>query len=105
MTDLDPEDTAAMRRENGGRDFRLFLRQQIANGQARRVAPPAVKPPPPPGHQHGAWPAGARPPDPPPRRHTEADWQYALDRYRTGHGHDNDPCHCGSCPPTTKENQ
>lgn len=95
--DLDPEDTAAMRRENGGKDFRLFLRQQIANGQARKVQQPEVKPPKPPGYQPGAWPTGTRPPDPPPTRHTEADWQRALSRYRLGYGHDTDPCHCGSC--------
>ncbi|MFD7861826.1 hypothetical protein [Streptomyces sp. NPDC059783] len=103
MTDLDPEDTAAMRRENGGRDFRLFLRQQIADGRARRTAPAAVKPPPPPGRIPGAWPAGATPPAPRPRRHTDADWLHALDRNRLGHGHDTDLCHCGSCPTTTKE--
>lgn len=100
--DLDPEDTAAMRRENGGKDFRLFLRQQIANGQARKTQQPTAKPPKPPGYRVGAWPAGTRPPDPPPSRHTPADWQLALDAYRDGSGHDNDSCHCGSCPPTTK---
>ncbi|MDX3329733.1 hypothetical protein PV405_34650 [Streptomyces sp. ME02-6979-3A] len=100
--DLDPEDTAAMRRENGGKDFRLFLRQQIANGQARKTQAPAVNPPKPPGYRVGAWPDGARPPDPPLSRHTDADWQHALGQFRLGAGHDNDPCHCGSCPTTTK---
>ncbi|WP_405461537.1 hypothetical protein OG786_29130 [Streptomyces sp. NBC_00101] len=97
MTDLSPEDTAAMRSENGGKDFRLFLRQQIADGQARKTQQPTVKPPKPPGFRPGHWPAGTRPPDRRPVRHTAADWQRELDRYRLGHGHDNDPCHCGTC--------
>lgn len=100
MTDFDEADIAAMRREG---DLRGFMRDQLRAGMNRKTAPPAVKPPPPPGHMPGAWPAGTRPPDPPPRRHTDADWLYALDRYRAGHGHDIDPCHCGSCPTTTKE--
>jgi hypothetical protein len=94
VTDFDAADVAAMRKEG---DLRGFLRDQLRAGRNRKVQQPEAKPPKPPGYQHGAWPAGARPPDPPPSRHTEADWQLALDRYRSGHGHDNDPCHCGGC--------
>lgn len=104
MTDFDEADIAAMRREDPA-DLRRFMRDQLRAGQARKVAPPVVKPPKPPGYQPGAWPTGARPPDPPPNRHTEADWQHALDRYRLGHGSDTDPCHCGSCRPTTQEDR
>lgn len=102
MTDLDPEDTAAMRRENGGKDFRLFLRQQIAAGQARRTTPVAAKVPPPPSHRPGAWPVGTRPPDPLKPQPPGA-WAAAVDRDRAGLGSQNDPCECGGCPPPTKE--
>ncbi|MGW9299645.1 hypothetical protein ACWHA3_02305 [Streptomyces cyaneofuscatus] len=90
MTDFDASDIAAMRREG---DLRSFLRDQLRAGRAQKTAPPAP-PPKPPGYRPGAWPAGTRPPDP---RPTAADWQQELDRYRTGQGHDNDPCHCGNC--------
>ncbi|MEV6854779.1 hypothetical protein AB0M89_13330 [Streptomyces microflavus] len=93
MTDFDASDIAAMRREG---DLRSFLRDQLRAGRTKTTAPPAP-PPKPPGHRPGHWPTGTRPPDPRPTRHTAADWQQELDRYRTGHGHDNDPCHCGTC--------
>lgn len=100
MTDFDEDDIAAMRREG---DLHGFLRDQVRAGRNRRAVPPAVKPPALPGHRPGAWPAGTRPPDPRPNRHTEADWWHALDLYRLGH--DTGPCHCGSCLPTTEEDQ
>lgn len=86
MTDAwEPEvdDIAAMRRENGGRDMRAFMRQQIADGRARRTEQP-TKPVAPqvPGHRPGAWPPGTRPPDPPPPVGTPAEWQQAVDDYR-----------------------
>lgn len=79
MTDFDEADIAAMRREG---DLRSFMRDQLRAGVNRKTAPPAVKPPPPPGHKPGAWPAGARPPDPPPQNHPPAAWEGALDEYR-----------------------
>lgn len=105
MTDIDRDDVAAMRSENGGKDFRLFMRQQIRDGQARRGKPTPVKPAAPPGYRPGAWPSGTSPPGP--LRDRGADWDHALNRYRAGLGSDRDPCHCGACPPpdkTTEEN-
>ena len=100
MTDFNEADIAAMRKEG---DLRGFLRDQLRAGKSRTGQQPAVKPTPkPPGYRVGAWPAGARPPDRPPSRHTDQDWRYAIDAYRAGHGSDKDPCHCGSCPTTTK---
>lgn len=103
--DVDPDDVKAMRRENGGADFRAFMRQQITNGKARREKPAPVKPPPPPGHRPGAWPVGTRPPDPPPA-HPPGLWAAALDRLRTG-TQDHRPCECGTCTPDddTEENR
>lgn len=82
MSDIDPDDVAAMRRENGGKDFRLFMRQQIAEGQARRTQPPKTVTPKPPGHRPGAWPSGTSPPGPVPNPHTAAEWNAALADYR-----------------------
>lgn len=93
MTDFDASDIAAMRREG---DLRSFMRDQLRAGRTGKAAPP-VPPPKPPGFRPGHWPTGTRPPNPRPTRHTPADWQQELDRYRTGQGHDNDPCHCGNC--------
>lgn len=104
---IEPDDVRAMRRENGGKDFRLLLRQQIREGNARRENPaPAVAPPKPPGYRAGAWPAGTRPPDPPPAQPPGA-WTAALEAYRahivaTEHRDrlDADPgqtCHCTPC--------
>ncbi|GAA2929492.1 hypothetical protein [Streptomyces enissocaesilis] len=103
--DVDPDDVKAMRSENGGRDFRAFMRQQIADGKARRTKPTPVKPPPPPGHRPGAWPTGTRPPDPPPAL-PPALWDAALHRLRTS-TQDRTPCECGTCTPDddTEENQ
>lgn len=97
MTDIDPDDVAAMRRENGGKDFRLFMRQQIRDGQARRDKParPAAAPPPP-GYRPGAWPQGTSPPGPLKPQPPGA-WDHALERYRRGEGRKSDPCHCGGC--------
>lgn len=63
MTDVGPEDMAALRREG---DRGRFFRDLIAEGKSRRTTPPKPVAPRPPGHKPGAWPAGARPPDPPP---------------------------------------
>lgn len=93
MTDFDASDIAAMREQG---DLRSFMRGQLRAGRSGKAAPPAP-PPKPPGFRPGRWPTGTRPPDPRPIRHTAADWQRELDRYRTGQGHDNDPCHCGNC--------
>jgi hypothetical protein len=118
VTDIDPDDVAAMRRENGGKDFRLFLRQQIAEGQARRATPDKPAPPPkPPGYRPGAWPSGTSPPGPVRNQHTAAAWTAALDEYRdwlttTDHPELDNPtahrqqCACPACTPTqTEENQ
>lgn len=63
MSDLTPEDTAAMRASGG--DWREYLRSEMNRGRDR--AKPAVKPKPqpPPGRRPGGWPPGTRPPDPP----------------------------------------
>jgi hypothetical protein len=97
--DFDVDDVAAMRRENGGKDFRLFLRQQIADGKARREKPAPVQQAKPPGYRPGAWPAGTRPPDPLKPQPPGA-WEHALHRYRQDEGSDRDPCHCGGCDTT-----
>ncbi|MFJ1696240.1 hypothetical protein ACIOHC_13975 [Streptomyces sp. NPDC088252] len=99
--ETDPDDIREMRKHG---DLRAFMRAQISIGKSRKVAPPAVKPPPPPGHRPGAWPTGTRPPDPLKPQPPGA-WAEALDQYRAGIGAKNDPCHCGGCHPTTKEDQ
>lgn len=104
MTDIDPDDVAAMRRENGGKDFRLFMRQQIRDGQARRGKPAPVKPAAPPGYRPGAWPTGTSPPGPLHPQPPSA-WADALDRYRNGEGSDRDPCHCGGCDTTDNDTE
>lgn len=63
--DINPEDTAAMRREGS---FREYLRSEMARGKfrAEQAAKKPAPAPPPAGHRPGAWPPGTRPPDPPP---------------------------------------
>lgn len=108
MPDFNPgrdevEDVAAMKREG---DLSTFLRQQIRAGNSRRTTPTRAAPPPkPPGHRPGAWPSGTSPPGPQPQRHTQADWDRALSRYRLGYGHDGDPCHCGGCDTTDNDTE
>lgn len=84
MNDFDADDVAAMRKQG---DFRAFLRQQIADGNARRNAKPATPAPSPPGYSPGAWPAGTQPPDPAPC--SAADWQAHLADIRDHHARDN----------------
>lgn len=92
MTDVDPEDVKAMRRQG---DFRSFLRQQIAEGQARKQPPKATPAPRPPGHIPGDWPAGSQPPariaPAPPGA-----WMAALQRDRDG-TQTGTSCECGGC--------
>lgn len=92
------EDVAAMRRENGGADFKAFMRAQIAAGKARREPKPAEKPPPPPGHRPGAWPAGTSPPGRPPEwdipKHV---WDAAFRHYSNETNRPDQPCDCGNC--------
>lgn len=100
MTDVDPEDVKAMRRQG---DFRSFMRQQIAEGQARAHPAKAAPAPRPPGHTPGAWPAGSRPP----ARITGTDpaaWTAALqrDRDNTQQG---TTCHCPGCTTPSQEDQ
>lgn len=108
--DFEIDDVAAMRRENGGKDFRLFMRQQIAEGKARREKPAPRKEPKPPGYRPGAWPTGTSPPEAPPQQHSAADWERALDEYRewlqtADHPELNHPttqrqqCGCPACTP------
>ena len=80
MADIDPEDIAAVRREDGG--LRALMRAQIDIGKARRQQPAAKPPRQRTGRPPGAWPAGTSPPEPPAVRHTAADWAAALDDYR-----------------------
>lgn len=96
MSDIDPDDVAAMRRENGGSDFRLFMRQQIAAGKARRDEAPPKTPAPRSGRPPGAWPAGTHPPGPLKPQPPGA-WEQALARYRVGADRESAPCHCGGC--------
>ena len=56
MTDFDEADIRAMRQRGG---LRAFLREQQAEGKARRDTEPA---PAVPGSQSGVWPAGVSPP-------------------------------------------
>lgn len=78
MTDFSDDDVSAMRRQG---DLRAFMRQQIADGAARRDAKPKPVTHRPPGHQPGAWPAGCQPPAPPAPLPPAA-WAAALDEYR-----------------------
>lgn len=67
MTDVDPEDVKAMRKQG---DLSAFLRQQIADGRTRRTrrapAPPEPPPQPPGRRRPGTWPPGTCPPRPVP---------------------------------------
>jgi hypothetical protein len=96
VTDIEPEDIAAVRREDGG--LRALMRAQIAIGQARRTAPPKAAAPRPPGHRPGVWPSGTSPPGPL-RPQPPGAWPAALDRHRDGSNAESDPCHCGGCQP------
>lgn len=103
MPDIDPEDIAAVRREEGG--LRALMRAQIAIGKARREQPAPKPAPRPTGRPPGAWPTGTNPPEPPPAQHTAADWAAALDDYRewlrtADHPEDMDQgqiCGCHGC--------
>ncbi|MFB7647176.1 hypothetical protein ACFC0S_16990 [Streptomyces sp. NPDC056084] len=104
MSDVERDDIREMRAQG---DLAAFLRQQIAEGKARREKPPAVPPPRPLGYRAGAWPTGSRPPDPPPPQPPGA-WMRALDDYREHlisaehHGGiDADPSQTCDCKPCT----
>lgn len=102
--DYEPEieDIRAMRSENGGRDLKAFMRQQIAAGKARREPAPEPKPQRPAGHKPGAWPTGSSPPGPPPDWQIPAHIWTAATRHLSNEIHRPDqPCDCGNCP--TKE--
>lgn len=98
MTDINPEDVKAMRKEGSLRDF---LRLQITEGQARKAP---AKPTPAtqrPGHTPGAWPTGSQPP----ARITDTDpaaWTAALQRDRDG-TQTGTTCHCPGCTTPTQE--
>jgi hypothetical protein len=92
VTDIDPADVKAMRKEGSLRDF---LRLQITEGQARKAPTKPAPAPRPPGHTPGAWPTGSRPPG----RIAAAEpgaWMAALQRDRddtqTG-----TTCECSGC--------
>jgi hypothetical protein len=102
MTDFDQDDVVAMRQQG---DWREFMRQQIAEGAARRDAKPKPSAPPPlPGHAPGAWPTGTSPPGPPPPQPAAA-WREALDVHRAWLAETDRPeadsrryrCECGAC--------
>lgn len=104
MADFNPgrdevENVAAMHREG---DLGRYLRQQIREGQARRVKPPPARPPRPPGHRPGVWLSGTSPPGPLPPLPPGL-WAAALDRHRDGSNAESDPCHCGGCQPPTDQ--
>lgn len=98
MTDIDPDDVKAMRKQG---DFKAFMRQQIAAGQARKQPAKPAPPAPRPGHTPGAWPTGSQPPAPIPAQPPGA-WAAALERYRDG-GQEGTTCECGGC--TTPSSQ
>jgi hypothetical protein len=104
VSDVERDDIREMRAQG---DLKAFLRQQIAEGRARRDKPSAAAPLRPPGYKPGAWPTGTRPPDPPPPQPPGA-WTRALEAYReyvvaTEHRDrlDNDPGQTCECPPCT----
>ncbi|MEV5944668.1 hypothetical protein [Streptomyces sp. NPDC051994] len=103
MSDVERDDIREMRQQG---DLKAFLRQQIAEGRARRGKPPVVAAPKPPGYQAGVRPPGMRSPDPPPTE-WPAEWDAALDDYRehivaTEHrdrlnAEPGQICHCKPC--------
>ncbi|MFD9256971.1 hypothetical protein [Streptomyces sp. NPDC059538] len=100
MTDIDPDDVKAMRKQG---DFKAFMRQQIAAGQARNA--PAKPPPaaPRPGHTPGAWPTGSQPPARIPAAPPGA-WEAALERDRDG-TQQGATCECGGCTTPNQEDR
>ncbi|MFD8144757.1 hypothetical protein [Streptomyces sp. NPDC059708] len=100
MTDIDPDDVKAMRKQG---DFRAFLRQQIAEGQARKAPARPAPAPKPPGHVPGAWPAGSRPPSRIPAAPPGA-WAAALERHRDG-SQTGTTCECPGCLTPSQEDQ
>ncbi|MFE0651007.1 hypothetical protein ACFVZH_20700 [Streptomyces sp. NPDC059534] len=113
MSDLTPEDIAAIRKEEGAAGIRALMRAQLAIGKARREQPAVPAPRRPTGRPPGAWPAGTAPVARP-SRHTAADWTRALDEYREWLRTADHPefmdegqiCGCTGCtPPTPKEDQ
>ena len=98
MTDIDPDDVKAMRKQG---DFKAFMRQQITNGKARNAPAKPAPPPQQPGHTPGAWPTGSRPPS----RIADAlpgAWAAALERDRDGTQTGN-TCECGGCTTPTSQ--
>lgn len=97
MTDVDPEDVTAMRKQG---DLRAFMRAQIAEGAARRTAKPQPVETRAPGHRPGAWPPGTRPPGPPPDI-PAAVVQAAIEEHRAWRSAGSPPgqyrCHCQPC--------
>ncbi|MFC8009108.1 hypothetical protein [Streptomyces cinereoruber] len=111
MSDFDQDDIAAMRRENGGEDLRRFMRQQIAEGKARRQQPaekPARRPT---GRPPGSWPTGISPAPSQSPQHSASAWTEALDDYRrwlltTNHPEridENQTCGCPGCQALTRK--
>lgn len=106
MSDLTPEDTNAMRKQG---DWRAYLNDEIAKGNARREQP-AKKPAPPapPGRRPGAWPPGTSPPAPPPPIPAD-EIQRALAEYRQWLDQGQPPghyrCECTSCLQLEGENR
>lgn len=98
MTDINPEDVKAMRKEGSLRDF---LRLQITEGQARKTPArpaPALRQP---GYIPGAWPAGSRPPERIAPQSPGA-WMAALERDRDG-TQTGATCECPGCLTPTQE--
>lgn len=97
--EIEPEDVAAMRREDPD-GWRRYMRQQITNGRSRRdTVPTPTPPPPPPGHRPGAWPTGSSPPGPPPEWSIPKPvWDAAVRHYRNEEHRPDQPCDCGNCP-------
>lgn len=98
MTDINPDDVKAMRKQG---DFRAFMRQQIADGKARNQPAKPAPAPPRPGHTPGAWPTGSRPPS----RIADAQpgaWEAALERDRDG-TQTGTTCECPGCTTPSQE--
>jgi hypothetical protein len=104
VSDLTPEDTAAMRREGDLPGYMRSLIRRTATGK------PATKPqaPGPPGRRPGTWPPGTRPPDPP-EPIPAAEIQRALAEYRQWLDDGQPPghyrCECTNCLQLEGENR
>ena len=112
MSDISPEDIAAIRKEEGTAGIKALMRAQLAIGKARRETPtekPARRAT---GRPPGAWPTGTAPGGLlPPAQYPASAWEAALDDYRrwlvsTDHPErtdTNQTCGCPGCQALTRK--